>query len=46
MSDLNKITDAIIIAFRNKKGWEQFHKPEGLALAISIDAGELLKLFL
>jgi NTP pyrophosphatase (non-canonical NTP hydrolase) len=44
-----KETDEIIQAllkFRNERDWEQFHNPKDLALAISIEAGELLELFL
>jgi len=32
--------------FRNERDWEQFHNPKDLALAVSIEAGELLELFL
>jgi NTP pyrophosphatase (non-canonical NTP hydrolase) len=32
--------------FRNERDWEQFHNPKDLALAINIEAGELLELFL
>lgn len=45
MSDLKEITDAII-AFRDERDWEQFHNAKDLALAINIEAGELLELFL
>jgi len=44
-----KETDEIIeklIKFRNERDWEQFHNPKDLALAINIEAGELLELFL
>lgn len=47
--ELMKETDEIIKAllkFRNERDWEQFHNPKDLALAISIEAGELLELFL
>lgn len=36
----------ILLDFRNKRDWEQFHNPKDLAEAISIEAGELLELFL
>ena len=42
-------TDEIIEAllkFRNDRDWEQFHNPKDLALAINVEAGELLELFL
>ena len=32
--------------FRNERDWEQFHNPKDLALAVSIEAGALLELFL
>jgi NTP pyrophosphatase (non-canonical NTP hydrolase) len=35
-----------IINFRNERDWEQFHNSKDLALAISIEAGELNELFL
>jgi NTP pyrophosphatase (non-canonical NTP hydrolase) len=35
-----------LIDFRNARDWEQFHNPKDLALAISVEAGELLELFL
>jgi NTP pyrophosphatase (non-canonical NTP hydrolase) len=35
-----------LIKFRDERDWEQFHNPKDLALAISIEAGELLEVFL
>lgn len=35
-----------LLRFRNERDWEQFHNPKDLALAINIEAGELLELFL
>jgi NTP pyrophosphatase (non-canonical NTP hydrolase) len=35
-----------LIAFRNERDWEQFHNAKDLALAINVEAGELLELFL
>ena len=35
-----------LIEFRNERDWEQFHNSKDLALAISIEASELLELFL
>lgn len=35
-----------LISFRNEREWEQFHNAKDLALAISIEAGELLEVFL
>ena len=45
MSEIKDIEDALI-KFRNERDWEQFHNPKDLALAISIEANELLELFL
>ena len=45
MSDISQITEALI-KFRNDRDWEQFHNPKDLALAINVEAGELLELFL
>jgi NTP pyrophosphatase (non-canonical NTP hydrolase) len=45
MNDIKKITDELI-KFRNERDWEQFHNPKDLALAIGIEAGELLEEFL
>lgn len=45
MSDIQQIMDALI-RFRNERDWEQFHNPKDLALAINVEAGELLELFL
>ena len=45
MSDIKAITEALI-TFRNERDWEQFHNPKDLALAINVEAGELLELFL
>ena len=32
--------------FRDDREWEQFHNPKDLALALNVEAGELLELFL
>jgi NTP pyrophosphatase (non-canonical NTP hydrolase) len=45
MSELQSIIDRII-EFRDERDWEQFHNSKDLALAISIEASELLELFL
>jgi len=42
---MNEIT-AALINFRNERDWEQFHNTKDLALAINIEAAELLELFL
>ena len=35
-----------IATFRDERDWKQFHKPKDLAMAISIEANELLEHFL
>lgn len=35
-----------LIKFRNDRDWEQFHNPKDLAVALNIEAGELLESFL
>ena len=45
MKEIEKIIEELL-KFRNERDWEQFHNPKDLALAINIEAGELLELFL
>ena len=45
MNEFDEITDTLI-KFREARNWEQFHNAKDLALAISIEAGELNELFL
>jgi NTP pyrophosphatase (non-canonical NTP hydrolase) len=45
MSDIELITSKLI-QFRDARDWAQFHNPKDLALAINVEAGELLELFL
>lgn len=45
MSDIKEITDKLI-KFRDERDWAQFHNPKDLALAINIEASELLELYL
>jgi NTP pyrophosphatase (non-canonical NTP hydrolase) len=45
MSNTDKLTEALI-QFRNERDWEQFHNPKDLAIALSLEAGELLETFL
>jgi NTP pyrophosphatase (non-canonical NTP hydrolase) len=35
-----------LIQFRNERDWAQFHNPKDLAIAINIEASELLEQFL
>lgn len=45
MSDIDFITEKLVV-FRDERDWAQFHNPKDLALAINIEAGELLEEFL
>ena len=45
MNDLNELTSALL-KFRDERDWAQFHNPKDLALALNIEAGELLESFL
>jgi NTP pyrophosphatase (non-canonical NTP hydrolase) len=35
-----------LLKFRNERDWEQFHNAKDLAIALNVEAGELLELFL
>lgn len=43
--DINELT-RLILAFRDARDWKQFHSPDQLASAISIEAAELQEHFL
>ena len=45
MKENEEIIEALL-KFRNERDWEQFHNPKDLALAINVEAGELLELYL
>ena len=45
MSEIKKITE-LLIAFRDERDWAQFHNAKDLAVALNIEAGELLEAFL
>lgn len=45
MSEFDLILNELL-KFREERNWEQFHNSKDLALAISIEAGELNELFL
>lgn len=45
MSELKEIMNSLI-KFRDDRDWQQFHNPKDLAIAINVEAGELLELFL
>lgn len=34
-----------ILAFREEREWRQFHSPQNLAIALAVEAGELLEQF-
>ncbi len=42
---MDEITTALI-QFRNERDWGQFHNPKDLAVALNVEAGELLECFL
>ena len=42
---MNEIIDALK-TFRDERDWKQFHNPKDLSLALSIEASELLEVFL
>ena len=44
MSNSDKLTEALI-KFRDERDWEQFHTPKNLAMALSVEAAELLEQF-
>ena len=49
LSDKNtniQVLKDLLIDFRDKRDWKQFHDPKNIAEAISIEAGELQELFL
>lgn len=45
MSDIQEIT-AALRKFRDERDWAQFHNAKDLALALNIEAAELLEVFL
>ena len=45
MSDIHDLTQAIL-AFRDERDWAQYHTGKDLAMCLSVEAGELLELFL
>jgi NTP pyrophosphatase (non-canonical NTP hydrolase) len=45
VNDIKEITQALL-EFRDERDWAQFHNPKDLALALNIEAGELLEAFL
>ena len=45
MQDIKEIIQEIV-KFRDERDWAQFHNSKDLAIALSIEAGELLETFL
>lgn len=45
MSETQELIQALL-KFRNERDWEQFHNPKDLAVALNVEAAELLELFL
>jgi NTP pyrophosphatase (non-canonical NTP hydrolase) len=45
VNDIRELTDALL-KFRDERDWAQFHNAKDLALALSIEASELLESFL
>lgn len=45
MNDIKEVTE-VLLKFRDERNWAQFHNPKDLALALNIEAGELLESFL
>ena len=45
MNDIKTITDAIL-GFRDERDWAQYHTGKDIAMCLSVEAGELLELFL
>ena len=45
MSQLKDL-EQLLVNFRDERDWKQFHNPKDLAVALSIEAGELLEAFL
>lgn len=45
MTQISRITEELR-KFRDERDWAQFHNPKDLAIALSIEANELLEVFL
>lgn len=44
-NELKKLTEEVL-SFTRDRDWDQFHNPKDLAIALSIEASELLEAFL
>jgi len=45
MTDIEELQQKIV-QFTEERDWDQFHNPKDLAIALSVEAGELLECFL
>ena len=45
MTDIQSLVHDLV-QFRDERDWEQFHNAKDLAIAINVESGELLELFL
>ncbi len=45
MTDIEELQQRIV-QFTEERDWDQFHNPKDLAIALSVEAGELLECFL
>lgn len=45
MNEIQQLTE-ILLKFRDERDWAQFHNAKDLALALNIEAAELLEVFL
>ncbi len=45
MSQLKEL-EQLLVDFRDQRDWRQFHNPKDLAIALSLEASELLEAFL
>lgn len=45
MSDIKTVMHTLL-NFRDERDWAQFHNPKDLALALNVEAGELLECYL
>lgn len=45
MSDKIKALSDAVAAFAHERHWEQFHTPKNLAMALSVEASEIVEIF-
>lgn len=45
MNELEELQKRIL-TFRDERNWAQYHNPKDIAISLSVEAGELLELFL